>query len=266
MYSEMVSDFEEKKVRVPFALCGALLSSSPQRVAFHCVAVVLQQVARALSGKDSKIDSLMQELLSARATVRDRERSIASFQAMAEQLIHVDHKDLQEAVRELYAQVTWRGVAWRGVVWCCTLMQYALAAVLRSDRFSVSLPRGTQVTNPNSRKKKLKTAKKPVTSVELQEAHALEASMSKTTPAAIGGARSTDASSPGLSAVSRPKQQEGVSLKEHLETVEGTSLTPSLSLSLLSLSLCLLSPLCSPWLPWAVSGAGCCCVSSSFAL
>ena len=64
-----------------------------------------QAAARVLSAKDGKIDALMQEVMSLRNSLRDRERTISSFHAHAESLIHVDSKFLDVAVKDMYAQV-----------------------------------------------------------------------------------------------------------------------------------------------------------------
>ncbi len=145
-----------------------------------------------LSGKDAKIDSLMQEVVSLRNSLRDRERTISTFHAAAESLIHVDHKFLDVAVKEMYSQVvlgTGKGLrklrTKASHESSAASLSTSLSGVASGGRAVAAVPTGAKA------------------------AHGTPAG---STPAGdgVGDVRG------------RPRPPDAISLKEHVETVDGT--------------------------------------------
>jgi hypothetical protein len=174
------------------AMCVHEVYIFPVQALIHCdTGVDVQATARILSSKDGKIDALMQEILSLRSSLRDRERTISSFHAQAEALIHVDHKFLDVAVKDMYAQV----VLGQGKSGKKLRSKPAHEVIVTSTGVAPVGAAGSGKSGPSG--------------------------MSATVGAGKVGLGSTV---PAVGSITRVRQ-DSVSIKEHLETVEGAVLS-----------------------------------------
>ncbi len=161
-----------------------------------------------LAGKDAKIESLVQEVASLRTSLRDRDRAISTFHAAAESLIHVDHKSLDVAVKEMYAQVvlgTGKG------------LRKVRARATHEASLSSTGPTGAAGAGKGSLS----------STAPAGSAAAPKAASALPTAGATGASSGTAGDAP-TSGRGRPRP-DAISLKEHLETVEGMWLTLSTS-------------------------------------